>query len=197
MADQLLGLDRWLFEAVNEGQRNLLFNGLMPLLSNKYYFLIPALALAAFLMARGGEPGRWAVAAALLAVLLADLGGNWVKALVARPRPCHALLGVSLLSGCGRAFAFPSNHAVNMFALATALGYHYRRWVWALGGLAAAVAYSRVYLGVHYPGDVLGGAILGVAAGALALAVTEALRARLRGAQSRQVPDGAAGANRV
>jgi len=187
MGNLLLGLDRWLFEAVNEGQRNLLFDGLMPWLSNKYYFLIPALALAAFLVARGGERGRWAVAAALLAVLLADGGGNLVKGLVARPRPCHALLGVSLLSGCGRAFAFPSNHAMNMFALATALGYHYRRWVWALGGLAAAVSYSRVYLGVHYPGDVLGGAILGVAAGALAVAATEAAQARWRRRQERSM----------
>ncbi len=177
MPDFLSGLDRWFFEAVNEGQRNLLFDAIMPLLSTKHYFLVPGLLAGGLLAWRGGAKARWAVAGCLLAVLLADQGALWIKGLVARPRPCQALLGVSLLTGCTQSFAFPSSHAANMFALATVLSYHYRRWTWALGALAAAVAYSRVYVGAHYPGDALGGALLGVAMGALALAATEAVRA--------------------
>ncbi len=187
MVELLSGVDRWFFEAVNEGQRNLLFDLLMPLLSAKRYVLIPGLVAAAVMVARGGARARWGVAAALLALLLADQGAAWIKVLVARPRPCHALAGVSLLTGCTGSFGFPSSHAANMFALATALSYHYRRWVWALGGLAAAVAYSRIYLGVHYPADALGGAALGMAVGVVALAATEVARAGWRRRQERSI----------
>jgi undecaprenyl-diphosphatase len=187
MPDFLTGLDRWFFEAVNEGQRNLLFNAIMPLLSNKHYFLVPGLLGGALLAWRGGAKARWAVGGCLLAVLLADQGALWIKGLVARPRPCHSLLGISLRAGCTDSFAFPSSHATNMFALAAVLGYHYRRWSWALGALAAAVAYSRVYLGVHYPGDALGGALLGVGMGALALAASEAVRCAWRRHQEERI----------
>ena len=180
MPEFVIGWDRWVFEAVNQGHRNALFDLLMPILSTKAYALVPGLVAAGVLVVWGGSRGRWAVPAALLAVLLADQGAALVKVLAARPRPCHALSGVVLLTGCTRSFAFPSSHATNMFALAAALGYHYRAWAWALGALAAAVAYSRVYVGAHYPMDVLGGAVLGVTMGVLALVVVEAARSTWR-----------------
>ncbi len=179
MAEWFLGWDRWLFEAVNHGHRNALFDILMPVLSAKRYFLIPGMLIGALLIVRGGARERWAVAAALLALAMADLGAGWAKGLAARLRPCHALPGVFLLTGCTGSFSFPSSHATNNFALAAALSYHYPRWAWAFGGMAAAVAYSRVYLGVHYPGDALAGAALGVAVGALAVAAMEVARGAL------------------
>ncbi|MCS6950105.1 MAG: phosphatase PAP2 family protein, partial [bacterium] len=79
-------------------------------------------------------------------------------------RPCEALEGVRAIDGCRASASFPSSHAVNNFAAATLFALFYRRWVaWLAFGLAVLVSYSRIYLGLHYPSDVLGGAAIGVA----------------------------------
>jgi len=93
------------------------------------------------------------------------LGTNLLKASLQRTRPCHVIHDVHLLAGCTRSFSLPSNHASNMFALATVGWLGLRRWRWVLPLLAAGVSYSRVYLGVHYPTDVLAGAVWGGAVG--------------------------------
>ena len=87
MGEILSGWDRWLFEAVNRGQQNALFDLLMPALSAKRYVLVPGLLVGAILLVRGGPRERWAVAAALLALAMADAGATWMKVLTARPRP--------------------------------------------------------------------------------------------------------------
>jgi undecaprenyl-diphosphatase len=58
--------------------------------------------------------------------------------------------------------SFPSSHAVNNFAAATLFSYYYRRWTWAFVTYASLVAVSRPYVGVHYPSDALGGAVIGI-----------------------------------
>ena len=88
-----------------------------------------------------------------------------------RPRPCHApdLLGlVHLPTGrCGGAYGFVSSHAANFFGLAVYLGLLLREgWLFGLLLIAAVlVGYSRIYMGVHYPGDILAGGLLGALAG--------------------------------
>jgi membrane-associated phospholipid phosphatase len=73
--------------------------------------------------------------------------------------------GVRLLVGCSDSFSFPSGHATNAFALAAFFATYYRRRAVLLFVMAALVGYSRIYVGVHYPLDVLGGAFLGVTFG--------------------------------
>lgn len=105
-------------------------------------------------------------------VVLTDQGSNLIKNLVERPRPCHepALEGmVHIVRGrCGGMYGFVSAHASNTFGIAAfTIPLLRKRWfTWTVIIWALAVSYSRIYMGVHYPGDVLGGAILGLAAGA-------------------------------
>jgi undecaprenyl-diphosphatase len=157
----LQALDRKLFLLLNGALHDPLLDILMPLLSDKWFGLwvaaicVPALAL------RYGRRA-WALAGlAVLAVAVTDLGANAIKHAVERVRPCHVLEGVRLLSGCTRSFALPSNHAANLAAIAGVLWLSVGRWRWIVLLLAAGVGYSRVYLGVHYPTDVLVGALWG------------------------------------
>lgn len=123
--------------------------------------------------------------AAGLMVLLADQGSVLIKNLVQRPRPCHApeLAGlVHLPNGrCGGAYGFVSSHASNVFALALLASLVVRNSLWTCGLFlwAVLVSYSRIYMGVHYPGDVLCGALLGLVAGTIAWAIFRLLRRRL------------------
>ena len=73
-------------------------------------------------------------------------------------------------------FSFPSGHATVAFACATVLALAVPRLRWWLYALAALIAFSRVYVGVHYPGDVLVGALLGVAIARALLMLAAALR---------------------
>lgn len=167
----LYGLDRTVFLLINRTLQNSAFDQLMPALSNKWFgFLIVAFIVPGMCVRYGRR--AWPVmAVAVVAVALSDFGAGLLKHAVQRIRPCHVIPDVHLLAGCTRSFAMPSNHASNMFALAGAVGSFLPAWRWVLLPMAGGVAYSRVYLGVHYPSDVLIGALCGTAIGwGLALA---------------------------
>jgi len=170
-------MDTQLFFLINRGMANPLFDALMPALTHQGYLLVIPLALyALYAGSRPGTPGgrsyvRAAFAAvliAMLAVLLGEALCSLLKMLIARPRPCHVLEGVRLLVNCSASFSLPSSHAVTSFAYAVPLFVLTRPFLpiaWRLAPvlLAALVAFSRPYLGVHYPSDVVAGALLGTA----------------------------------
>jgi undecaprenyl-diphosphatase len=161
----LYGLDRTIFLLINRSLQNPIFDHLMPALSNKWLGFLVVAVVVPCLLIRYGRRVWPVIALAVLAVALSDLGAGLLKHAVQRVRPCHVIPEVHLLAGCTRSFAMPSNHASNMFALAGVVGTLLPAWRWFLLPVAGGVAYSRVYLGVHYPTDVLVGAVLGAALG--------------------------------
>lgn len=116
----------------------------------------------------------WLIFFLVLNVFLTDKTSVYLfKETFQRPRPCHVeelLNQMRLVKGyCGGAFGFVSSHATNTFGLATLIFLVLKRFsVWyglLLFAWAVMVSYSRIYLGVHYPLDVLGGAVLGMFCG--------------------------------
>jgi undecaprenyl-diphosphatase len=159
------GADRWLLLLINRTGQNGLFDAVMPLLSDKRNALLPGAALILFLGWRGGRRAWAWLAIAGIALALSDSLGGLLKHTVQRIRPCHVVDGIRLLGGCTLSFSLPSNHAVNMAALAAVAWLGLPRWRWSPAALAFLVGYSRIYLGVHYPFDVFAGFVLGAGVG--------------------------------
>src|SRR5271165_1110564 len=144
------------------------------------------LAIAATLAVAGGRTGRRAAVRGTMAIgvtsALVNLG---VKPLWSRQRPDRAGAGVPEQRDVRMpdSTSFPSGHAASGFAFASAIG---REQPWlglALRFLAAAVAYSRVHTGVHYPGDVVVGALIGESTGQATADLIDRLPASFRGAR--------------
>lgn len=171
LVDFLYSLDLSVFYFVNIQMQNRVFDAVMPLLTdlNKQPLALGgALILWVLLLVKGGREGRIAALLLIPTIAFSDqFNSTWLKHIFERPRPCHVLPDVHLLVTCGSGFSFPSSHAVNNFAAATVLSFYLRKWLWWFLAFASFVAFSRVYVGVHYPSDVLGGSILGIGCGAL------------------------------
>jgi membrane-associated phospholipid phosphatase len=114
------------------------------------------------------------------AVWGADLAASSLKRAVHRPRPYGAVGHVHLLVGRASSASLPSAHATTSFGGATILALLFPRLAGPLFAAAALVAFSRVYVGVHYPGDVLAGALLGSAIGAAVWLLARLAASRLR-----------------
>jgi undecaprenyl-diphosphatase len=186
MIEYLNDIDADALLAVN-GLHDLFQDAFWWMVSAKWSSLLMVLALVWILLRQNRRHALLVLAMLVLAVLMADqVSSGLIKHLVERLRPTHdpSLESmVHVINGYrGGLYGFVSSHAANFFAVSTFLSLVMRqRWVaFSLFTWALLQCYSRMYLGVHYPGDILGGIVVGVLAGWLVWCIMRWIQHRWR-----------------
>ena len=178
--DAITGIDRALFYLANTSFTTVFLDFFMPFITTKSNFIEVAFFLWAMFMIMGTWKTRKVLLLLFLVVTISDyLSSSILKEYFQRIRPCTELEGVRLLVGCGGSYSFPSSHSTNIFAAMVWLSLHYRRLTPLFLTIAVLVAYSRIYVGVHYPLDVVGGACLGTSVALLFIAFETRVLPRL------------------
>jgi undecaprenyl-diphosphatase len=171
------------FRALNSGAANPVLDWIMPIVTDFRRSRIVLILVWAALVLFGGNRGRWAALMLIPLVAATDqLSASVIKPLVGRSRPCEVLGGIHLWYGpegwittpaevvrsYKSSFSFPSSHATNITGAMLFLGLAFRKALLPLLTVAVLVAYSRVYIGVHWTSDVLVGMVTGALLGWLA-----------------------------
>lgn len=166
----ILQLDHELFRLINQDWNNIFFDTVMPFLRNKKNWIPLYIILAILLMySYSWKKGLLAILLCVATIGMSDfLSSKVIKPTIERPRPCHEnsmIKDVRLLVGCGGGYSFTSSHATNHFAIATFLGLVllplFRFSFPILLAWAGSISYAQVYVGVHFPLDVISGGIIG------------------------------------
>jgi undecaprenyl-diphosphatase len=166
MISFLIELDKVLFFLFNVYLANPVTNLVMPIITNDNLLRLAFAAMVIVLLLFGNKRTRWLALFSIATLVITDqLSAGLLKGLIARPRPCHVFTDINLLVTCGGGYSMPSSHAANVFGQAFLLSRNIKHIGWPLFIFAILVASSRVFVGVHYPGDVLGGFVIGAVAG--------------------------------
>ena len=173
MLETLIHYDRAVFYLLNTEWTNPLFDSLMPFFRNKYFWTPLYLFFLSFLVINFKKNGFYVFLFMLLVVLLCDqMSSAVLKPVFNRLRPCDDPSFMEfarlLMPDCGGR-SFPSSHAANHFGIAAffSLLFH-REFKWVTPLLftwAFLVGYAQIYVGLHYPLDIAGGALLGALLG--------------------------------
>ncbi len=163
MIGLLENIDRKILYLINDYLSNPIFDIFFVTITNEDLWAIPVIIGILILAFKGGNRARIAIGIILIATGVTDLTVvEVIKPAIARLRPSHTLGDIiNVLIGRGGKYGFVSAHAANIFCATTILSYFYDKWKRPLFFLAVSVSISRVYVGVHYPGDVLFGGLYG------------------------------------
>ncbi|WP_018130377.1 undecaprenyl-diphosphatase [Effusibacillus pohliae] len=153
-------MNEQLFQSINQWAGHFAWLDEPMILLTKYAPLLFA-GLLLWLWLRGGRQRERNVLYAAITAALALLINQLIGAVYFHPRP-FMLHAVHQLVPHAPDNSFPSDHATGAFALAVAVYLRNRKWGYGMLGLAVAIAFSRVFVGVHYPADVIGGAVVGL-----------------------------------
>lgn len=177
LIEKIKEIDLQVYYIIHEKWTNTFFDKWMPIITNidNWIWIIVLAWIALFIF--GGYKGRLVCILTLVTILIVDnLSSYILKPFFGRIRPNIMLEMINAgdtVQLTGSALSFPSNHAINIFALAMLLSWYYKKLmpIWFLGALI--VGYSRVYIGVHYPLDVIGGACAGILCSLLMIFIAE------------------------
>jgi len=168
-------IDIDIFYFINQECRNALFDMIMPVASKLKYFIVPIILCWLFLILKKNVKYRMIAIMILVMIGVADWTNyRIIKPAINRPRPYDSISEVRRNVGStwqvtpvlpkkiyGKSFSFPSSHAVNTFAAAFFLSYYFRSLIPFVYFLAFIVSLSRIYVGDHFPFDVIAGSLLG------------------------------------
>lgn len=171
----ILSWDISLFRFINSELSNPILDTILPIIRNKYTWIPLYIFITSFILFNLKKNGLLLVFMVLLSVGFSDImSSHLVKKTIKRERPCQSQdlkFDVQLLVRCGSGYSFTSSHATNHFSIATilffTLGGIINRWRWLLFLWAALISFAQVYVGVHYPLDILAGGIIGFCLGAV------------------------------
>lgn len=174
--ESLNQIDTYLLLLINQANSSIL-DSVMLYASSKFFWIpFYALLFVLIVIKYNWKNGLIALLFVLIAVSIADLTSvHLFKNIFLRIRPCYQPELENLINnivGCGGRYGFVSSHAANSFAIIAIviklIGDKHKWIMWLMPLWGILILYSRVYLGKHYPGDVIAGAILGFVIGYLA-----------------------------
>jgi undecaprenyl-diphosphatase len=171
---QLMAKDHALFYNINGKWTNPFFDSVLPWVRNSNNWIPLYVVLLSFLIYKWGKKSwKWLALVALNVTLTDQISSHFFKPFFHRLRPCADPLMINkvklLLDHCSSGFSFTSSHAANHMGLAMFIAmtmqpyfkkYRYLFFIWA-----GIIAYAQVYVGVHYPLDILAGAVIGILVG--------------------------------
>lgn len=168
MKEILIQADRQVLYFINQSCSNAFFDFLMPWVRDKFHWIPVYFILVIWIVLKNKKDSWWIILCIAAAVGLADqIASGLFKPMVQRLRPCQApgvVEHLRMVIPCGGGFSFLSSHAATHFALSLSLIFflHPARWLSVLFILwAVVVSYAQIYVGYHYPSDVLGGILVG------------------------------------
>lgn len=170
----LIQKDHFLFTLVNHLPHNVIFDTIFLFISGigTAGFVWLVIILALFIWEEIKD--RQGFYALLLALMTSYLTTEVIiKNMFRRPRPYFTMPNMIEIGGISSSFSFFSGHATIAFAAAHVLSYHHRKGRWFYYILAFLIAFSRIYLGKHYPSDVAVGIILGLMIGNICTKITD------------------------
>jgi membrane-associated phospholipid phosphatase len=172
----LVEWDKWLFLKLNRDWTNPVFDAIFPFIRNSSFWVPLYIFVLVFMISNFGKKGLLWCLLFICTVAITDvIGFQVLKENIERLRPCQDPMFSDsvrlLLRKCSTTSSFVSNHAANHFGIATFAVFTFRglfkKWMYLAYVWAFFIGYAQVYVGVHYPLDVLGGAVLGMIVGSV------------------------------